>query len=64
MYSAGVNAALAKFFGIADTEAGNIPQSGNILSTGHILESNNIPVTCSSNIPTALASNILLVTYY
>jgi hypothetical protein len=32
MYSAGVNAALAEFFSIADTEAGNIPpNSGNIL---------------------------------
>jgi hypothetical protein len=30
MYSAGVNAALAKFFSIPDTEAGNIPPSGNI----------------------------------
>ena len=50
MYSAGVNAALAKFFGIADTEAGNIPQSGNILDTGHILESSNIPLE-PSNIP-------------
>jgi hypothetical protein len=35
MYSAGVNAALAKFFGIANTEAGNIPQSGNILDRSH-----------------------------
>ena len=52
MYSAGVNAALAEFFGIADTEAGNIPQSGNIL------ELSNIPITSFSNIPTALASNI------
>jgi hypothetical protein len=58
MYSAGVNAALAEFFGIADTEAGNIPQSGNILSTGHILESSNIPATSPSNIPTVLVSNI------
>jgi hypothetical protein len=32
MYSAGVNAALAEFFGIADIEAGNIPpNTGNIL---------------------------------
>jgi hypothetical protein len=58
MYSAGVNAALAEFFGIADTETGNIPQNGNILSTGHIAESSNIPATTPSNIPTALASNI------
>jgi hypothetical protein len=58
MYSAGVNAALAEFFSIADTETGNIPQSDNILSTGHRLESSNIPATSLSNIPTALASNI------
>src|SRR3989304_9518697 len=58
MYSAGLNAALAKFFGIADTEAGNIPQSGNILSTGHILEFSNIPTTVGSNIPTTVGSNI------
>jgi hypothetical protein len=33
MYSAGVNAALAEFFSIANTEPGNIPQnSGNILA--------------------------------
>jgi hypothetical protein len=59
MYSAAVNAALAEFFGIADTETGNIPQSDNILSTGHRLESSNIPSASPSNIPTALASNIL-----
>jgi hypothetical protein len=33
MYSAGVNAAFAEFFSIADTEAGNIPLSGNIPAT-------------------------------
>ena len=41
MYSAGVNAALAEFFGIADIEAGNIPN--NI--------PNNIPSSFASNIP-------------
>jgi hypothetical protein len=61
MYSAGVNAALAEFFGIADTETGNIPpNSGNIpTNSGNILgdASNtlnnlrNIPATSVSNIP-------------
>ena len=57
MYSAGVNAALAELFSIADTEAGNIPSnSGNILGeTSNILNPNNIPATSASNIP---ASNI------
>ena len=52
MYSAGVNAALAKFFGIADTEAGNIPGIDNIPSDiGNILPSrDNIPVSSASNI--------------
>ena len=45
MYSAGVNAALAEFFSIADTEACNIPSSGNIPPSG------NIPTTSASNIP-------------
>jgi hypothetical protein len=54
MYSAGVNAALAEFFGIADTEAGNIPpNSGNILGdTNNTLNNlRNIPATSVSNIP-------------
>jgi hypothetical protein len=53
MYSAGVNAALAEFFSIADTEAGNIPPSGNILGkVSNILnDSRNIPATSASNIP-------------
>jgi hypothetical protein len=60
MFSAGVNAALAQFFGIADTESSNIPQGktnipqrGNILaSTGNILSTSvgTIP-TNYSNIP-------------
>ena len=46
MYSAGVNAALAEFFNIADIEAGNIPPNvGNIPC--------NIPGSSASNIPTA-----------
>ena len=54
MYSAGVNAALAEFFGIADTETGNIPpNSGNILGDASNTLNNlrNIPATCVSNIP-------------
>ena len=46
MYSAGVNAALAQFFGIADTEASNTPSTAS-----------NIP-SKPSNIPSKLASNI------
>jgi hypothetical protein len=54
MYSAGVNAALAEFFSIADTEAGNIPPSGNILGkvSNTLNDSRNIPATSASNIPT------------
>jgi hypothetical protein len=56
MYSAGVNAALAEFFGIADTEAGNIPPSSNIPGeASNTLNTHNIPATSASNIP---ASNI------
>jgi hypothetical protein len=59
MYSAGVNAALAEFFSIADTDASNIPPSDNIPPNGNILgkASNtlsdlcNIPATSASNIP-------------
>ena len=53
MYSAGVNAALAEFFSIADTEPGNIPSnSGNILGEGsNTLTIRNIPPTSASNIP-------------
>jgi hypothetical protein len=59
MYSAGVNAALAEFFGIADTVAGNIPpNSGNILGEASNTLNNlrNIPV--SDNIPSDIG-NIL-----
>src|SRR4028118_858070 len=60
MYSAAVNAALAEFFGIADTEAGNIPPSSNIPLVGNILgytsntlnDLRNIPATSASDIPT------------
>jgi hypothetical protein len=54
MYSAGVNAALAEFFGIADIEAGNIPpNTGNILGDASNTLNNprNIPATSVSNIP-------------
>ena len=57
MYSAGVNAALAEFFSIADIEAGNIPPNiGNILGKASNTLSNfrNIPasnISASDNIP-------------
>jgi hypothetical protein len=47
MYSAGVNAALAQFFGIADIETSNTPSTiGNIPNN-----TGNIPVKRASNIP-------------
>jgi hypothetical protein len=54
MYSAGVNAALAEFFSIADTEASNIPPNSNILGkvSNTLNDSRNIPATSASNIPT------------
>jgi hypothetical protein len=73
MYSAGVNAALAEFFSIADTEAGNIPpNSGNILGdvSNTLNNLRNIPASDSipsdignilprrDNIPVSSASNI------
>lgn len=54
MYSAGVNAALAEFFSIADTETGNIPSdSGNILGevSNTLNDLRNIPATSASDIP-------------
>jgi hypothetical protein len=61
MYSAGVNAALAEFFSIPNTEAGNIPQnSGNILANASntlgdasntLSNLRNIPATSVGNIP-------------
>jgi hypothetical protein len=67
MYSAGVNAALAEFFSIPNTEAGNIPQnSGNILANASntlgdasntLSNLRNIPATSVGNIP---VGNILL----
>jgi hypothetical protein len=67
MFSAGVNAALAQFFEIADTRTSNTPaETGNILSgtdnisqdAGNILITGNIPVN-ASNIPDESVSNIL-----
>jgi len=54
MFSAGVNAALAQFFGIADTESSNIPQETNNIpqSAGSILNiTGNIPSKSTSTIP-------------
>ena len=54
MFSAGVNAALAQFFGIADTDTdGTVTKKGNIPSIA-----SNIP-SKSSNIPSKLFGNIL-----
>jgi hypothetical protein len=55
MFSAGVNAALAEFFGISDTEQSNTPVKviGNIPNeVGNTLPSvSNIPVKVIGNIP-------------
>jgi len=54
MYSAGVNAALAEFFSIADTEAGNIPPARNILGkASNILGKASNTLTDLRNIPPA-----------
>jgi hypothetical protein len=59
MYSAGVNAALAEFFSIADTEAGNIPtNSGNILGDASNTLNNLRNIPASDNIPSEIG-NIL-----
>jgi hypothetical protein len=61
MYSAGVNAALAEFFSIANTETGNIPSSGNILgdASNTLNDLYNIPATSAGdNIPLEIG-NIL-----
>lgn len=46
MFSAGVNAALAEFFGTADTEVSNTPTSSS-----NIPDAGNIPNKSDSNIP-------------
>jgi hypothetical protein len=67
MFSAGVNAALAQFFGIADTRTSNTPvETSNTPSgvdnipqgVGNILTTDNIP-TNANNIPDKLVGNIL-----
>ena len=59
MYSAGVNAALAEFFSIAETEAGNIPtNSGNILGDASNTLNNLRNISASDNIPSDIG-NIL-----
>jgi len=58
MYSAGVNVALAEFFSIADTEAGNIPSSGNTPSSGNILAEASNTLNNLRNIPATSVSNI------
>lgn len=54
MFSAGVNAALAEFFGISDSEQSNIPlSSSNIPNeiSNTLFSSNNIPIQVIGNIP-------------
>jgi hypothetical protein len=67
MFSAGVNAVLAEFFGITNTEVGNIPQTtDNIPAENSNISqiTDNIPAENSNtlikvgNIPVALISNI------
>jgi len=67
MFSAGVNAALAQFFGIADTRTSNTPaetssippETDNIpQNADNILIASNIP-TSAGNIPDELVGNIL-----
>jgi hypothetical protein len=52
MYSAAVNAALAEFFGIVDTEIGNIPPNSNIPLVGNILGYTSNTLNDLRNIPT------------
>jgi hypothetical protein len=75
MFSAGVNAALAQFFGIADTRTSNTPveignissgtdnipqEAGNILIPSNILASaGSIPDKSVGNIPNKSIGNIL-----
>jgi hypothetical protein len=54
MFSAGVNAVLAEFFGITNTENSNIPQiTDNIPAenSNTLIKVGNIPVALISNIP-------------
>ena len=56
MFSAGVNAVLVEFFGIADTEAGNIPKTADNIPT----ETGNIPKT-TDNIPAETGNTLILL---
>jgi len=47
MYSAGVNAALAQFFGVSDTEASNTPSTTSNIPN----DTGNIPLKRVSTIP-------------
>ncbi len=70
MFSAGVNAALAQFFGIADTDTDvTVTEKGNTpATTGNILfKSSNIPsklsgnILCTGNTPSNIPSETLAV---
>jgi hypothetical protein len=50
MFSAGVNAVLAEFFGITNTEVSNIPQTTDNIPAENI-KVGHIPVALISNIP-------------
>jgi hypothetical protein len=55
MFSAGVNAVLAEFFGITNTEVGNIPQTTDNIPTENsntLIKVGNIPIASISNILT------------
>jgi hypothetical protein len=59
MFSAGVNAALAQFFGISDTESSNTPQKTDNIpqGIGNIPASmGNIPHTSDSTIPASMGN--------
>ena len=60
MFSAGVNAVLAEFFGITNTEVGNIPQATDNIpqTTDNIPDENSNTLIKADNIPVALISNI------
>jgi hypothetical protein len=54
MFSAGVNAVLAEFFGITNTENSNIPQityNIPVENSNTLIKVGNIPVALISNIP-------------
>ena len=57
VFSAGVNAALAEFFGISDTEGGSTPSELSDIP----IKISSIP-SASGNIPTTFTSNTLIKT--